>query len=69
MAFWASSMEDVLMPIMAFLGKSFLASSNSGTTVRHPQEIVRTMRPTHIILPQVNPLCADGNGDIHSIVD
>lgn len=62
-------MEDVLMPIMAFLGRSLLASSNSETMVRPFLETVGTGRPTHIILTQVNALDANGNGDIHSVVD
>lgn len=60
------------MPMIAFLGRSLLASSNSGArVVKTPENWIVGLEGglTHIILTQVYALASNGDGDIHSVIN
>jgi hypothetical protein len=69
MAFLASSTVEVLIPMMAFSGRSLRASSYSADISSIYASETKLWRLTQIILTDVHTLGPNSESDIHSVIN
>lgn len=69
MAFLASSIEEVLIPMIASLGRRRFASSYSAGTSSIYVSEKKLWRLTHIILAEMHTLGPNGESDIDSVIN